>query len=221
MNISLLAFIGVATLITITPGADTMLVIRNVLARGQRSGIFTAVGICSGLFCHATLSALGLSLILLRSALLYELVKLLGAGYLCFLGVRSLWQLWLTRTQATEASKSGQSDAAAALPLTRQQVPWWRSLGEGFLSNVLNPKVAVFYMALLPQFLGPGDPVLAGSLFLAAIHFTLGIVWLSLVATFVGRFRAVLARPAVRRWLETVASFVLVAFGLRLALERR
>jgi len=97
MNAQLLTFIGVATLITITPGVDTMLVIRNVLLRGHRSGLFTAAGICSGLFCHATLSALGLSLLLVRSASLYELVKLLGA--------RSLWHTLQTRPQATRASE--------------------------------------------------------------------------------------------------------------------
>src|SRR5215470_1011467 len=91
LNTQLLTFVGIATLLTITPGVDTMLVIRNVLMRGRGAGLLTATGICSALFCHATLSALGLSIILVHSAALYEMVKLLGACYLCFLGCRSLW----------------------------------------------------------------------------------------------------------------------------------
>src|SRR5579884_2485439 len=94
LHSQIFVFIGVATLLTITPGVDTMLVIRNVLARGRNAGFFTALGICSGLFFHATLSALGVSIILVRSATLFEIVKLLGACYLLFLGGRSLWQTW-------------------------------------------------------------------------------------------------------------------------------
>src|SRR5215469_604652 len=93
LNTQLLTFVGIATILTITPGVDTMLVIRNVLMRGRVAGLLTTVGICSALFCHATLSALGLSLILVRSATIYEIVKLLGACYLCFLGCRSIWQI--------------------------------------------------------------------------------------------------------------------------------
>jgi threonine/homoserine/homoserine lactone efflux protein len=89
------------------------------------------------------------------------------------------------------------------------------------LSNILNPKVAVFYLAFLPQFINAGDPVLAKSLLLAGIHFVLGIVWLSLVTIFVAWLRASLTQPAIRRGLETVTGVVLIAFGIRLALEKQ
>lgn len=212
-------FVGIAALITITPGVDTMLVIRNVLARGRRAGLFTALGICSGLFCHATLSALGLSLILVRSAALYETVKLLGACYLLFLGCRSLWQTFRVKQSRTNDS----SHLSSVLPAhdTVQNAPWWKSIREGFLSNILNPKIAVFYLAFLPQFINPGDPVLAKSLLFAGIHFVLGIAWLSLVSGFVGWLRTQLTRPVIRRALETVTGVVLIAFGLRLAFEQR
>src|SRR5215470_16270681 len=127
LNTQLLTFVGVATLLTITPGVDTMLVIRNVLMRGRGAGLFTAVGICSGLFCHATLSALGLSLILVRSATLYEMVKLLGACYLGFLGCRSLWQTFHT-------PKNGAAGSGPNLMVTAKessQSPFWqRSIRE-------------------------------------------------------------------------------------------
>lgn len=196
-----------------------MLVIRNVLLRGRGAGLLTAAGICSALFCHATLSALGLSIILVHSATLYEIVKLLGACYLCFLGYRSLRQTFHASKGRAVVSKG--PNRLAPAESSYQSSSWRRSIREGFFSNILNPKVAVFYLAFLPQFINAGDPVLAKSLLLAGIHFILGIVWLSLVTVFVAWLRAWLARPAIRRGLETVTGVVLIAFGIRLALEKR
>lgn len=181
--------------------------------------MLTAAGVCSALFCHATLSALGLSIILVRSATLYEIVKLLGACYLCFLGCRSLWQTF----HISKNGGIGSKEPSLMIPAqsSYQSTSWWRSIREGFLSNILNPKVAVFYLAFLPQFINAGDPVLAKSLFLAGIHFILGIVWLSLVTIFVGWLRALLTQPAIQRGLETVTGVVLIAFGIRLAIEKQ
>ena len=219
LNTQILTFVAVATLLTLTPGADTMLVIRNVLMRGRGAGLLTTVGICSALFCHATLSALGLSIILVHSATLYEIVKLLGACYLCFLGYRSLRQTFHIPKKRAVVSKG--TNPLVPAESSYQGTSWQRSIREGFLSNILNPKVAVFYLAFLPQFINAGDPVLAKSLLLAGIHFILGIVWLSLVTVFVAWLRAWLARPAVRQGLETVTGVVLIAIGVRLALERQ
>ena len=212
----ILTFIGVALVLTLTPGADTMLVMRNVLARGARAGIMTTLGICSGLFVHATLSALGLSFILVRSATAFEVVKFVGACYLIFLGLRSLWQLLRTHRHV-----AGGEAAIDKQPSGQQKAGALRSFREGLLTNILNPKVAIFYLAFLPQFMHKGDPVLAKSLLLAAIHFTLGVLWLSLVAIFLGRVRVFVTRPAVRRGLEAVTGSVLIAFGIRLALTQR
>lgn len=207
-----LAFTGIAAILTVTPGADTLLVIRSVLARGVHAGLLTTLGICSGLFFHATLSALGLSLILVRSATVFEIVKLLGACYLIYLGGQSLW-----RAVRRDGSKLAHHDEM----LTRQKKEWWQSFFEGLLTNVLNPKVAIFYLAFLPQFISPGDAALAKSLLLAGIHFMLGIIWLSLVTMFLGRMRQLLTRPRVQRAIEATTGAVLVAFGARLAIERR
>ncbi len=208
-----LAFIGVAFVLTITPGADTMLVLRSVLTRGQRAGLLATLGICSGLFIHATLSALGLSLILVQSATLFEGVKLLGAAYLIFLGSQSLWKALCQRPDAS----TEQAQMQMATPGKSNQ----QSFIEGLLSNVLNPKVSVFYLAFLPQFINPHDPVLAKSLLLAGIHFVMGIIWLTLVAALVGRVRTLLVQPQVQRKLEAFTGAVLILFGARLALERR
>jgi threonine/homoserine/homoserine lactone efflux protein len=213
MNPDLIAYTAVAAVLTITPGADTMLVIRNVLSRGPKAGVFTTLGISSGLFVHATLSALGLSLILVRSAAAFDAVKLVGAAYLVYLGLRSIFQA--ARPGAMEPA-GGERLSASGIKL-----PPWRSTAEGFLTNVLNPKVAVFYLAFLPQFIRAGDPVLGKSLLLAGIHCLLGLVWLSIVSAFVGRMRVFLTRPAMRKGLEALSGAILIGFGVRLALARR
>lgn len=201
-----LAFTGIAALLTLTPGADTMLVLRSALLRGRRAGLLTVAGICCGLFVHATLSALGLSVILVRSARAFEVVKLVGACYLVFLGLQSI----------VSAARGPRPEKARAAAVSAR-----RAFAEGLLNNVLNPKVAVFYLAFLPQFVGPRDPVLAKSLVLAGIHCAQGIVWLSFLTLFVGRMRLALARPGVQRGLESLSGVVLVGFGVRLAAERR
>ncbi len=209
----ILAFTGIVAILTITPGVDTMLVIRNVLARGQQAGLLTALGICSGLFVHAALSGLGLSLILVRSAAAYETVKIAGACYLIFLGTRSIWQACRSDPQYMPGIHN-RSDAA--LHTSR-----WKSIVEGIFTNVLNPKVAIFYLAFLPQFINPDDSVLGKSMLLASIHVVLGILWLTLVTVLLGRMRVWLAQPAVRRVLEAVTGAILIAFGARLAMEHR
>jgi len=208
-----IAFAGIAALLTVTPGADTMLVIRSVMARGQRAGLMTTLGICCGLFIHAVLSGLGVSLILVRSAMLFEAVKLIGAGYLIYLGAKSLWGLRRGAGVMMEEKTTHQTRDVRRRP--------WQSFVEGMLNNVLNPKVAVFYLAFLPQFISPGDHVLGKSMLLAGIHWGEGIVWLSLVTLLLGRVRAWLTHPRVRQSIEAVTGTVLIAFGVRLALERR
>ena len=206
-----LTFAGVVVLLTLTPGADTMLVMRSVFARGRVAGLLTTLGVCSGLFVHAAFSALGLSVILTRSATAFEVVKLVGAAYLIFLGIQSLWRVWSKGDEADEVSSSAKRGGK------REHT---RAFYEGLLTNVLNPKVAVFYLAFLPQFVQPSDPVLTKSLLLAGIHFSLGMVWLSLVTVFLGQMRAVFVGSGLQRGLEAVAGTVLVGLGVRLALER-
>jgi RhtB (resistance to homoserine/threonine) family protein len=201
-----LAFTGIAAVVTLTPGSDTMLVLRSALLRGRRAGLLTVLGICLGVFIHATLSALGLSVVLVRSARAFDAVKLCGAAYLVFLGLQSL-------------RSAARADAAAVMPA--EEVGARRAFVEGLLNNVLNPKVAIFYLAFLPQFISPGDPVLAKSILLAGIHFTEAVLWLSLLTLFVARLRGVFASPRVKRALEGVSGLVFLGFGVKLATARR
>ena len=212
IDAQILTFTGLAALLTISPGADTMLVIRSVLARGRGAGIMTTFGICCGLFVHASLSAAGLSLILVNSALAFEALKLAGAAYLIFLGFQSLRQLAAAKTDDDALVRGEAKNAHKSAR---------RAFMEGMLNNVLNPKPAVFYLAFLPQFINPGDPVLAKSLLLAGIHFVMGIVWLSAVSVFLGRLKDLLVGGTFRRWLEATSGAVLIGLGVRLALEKR
>ncbi|HKX27873.1 MAG TPA: LysE family translocator [Blastocatellia bacterium] len=217
IDTQILAFTGVAAILTITPGPDTMLVMRNVLTRGQRAGLLTMLGISSGLFIHATLSGLGLSWILVRSVTAFEIVKMLGACYLIVLGYQSLRQALRQADRAHQDPSSNQIEGAVA----PAHWSWRRAFMEGMLNNVLNPKVAVFYLAFLPQFINPQDSVLFKSVLLAAIHFILGIAWLSIVVLLLGKIRATLERPRIKQALETLTGLALIGFGVRLATERR
>lgn len=206
-----LTFTLVAAALTLSPGADTMLVVRNVLRGGRHDGVVTAFGICSGLFLHAILSALGVSIILMHSAMAFHWVKIAGACYLVWLGVQSL------RGAVRRAHDVGGTDSL----VVTAAVPFQRCFLEGFLSNVLNPKVAVFYLAFLPQFIGPTDAVLGKSLLLAGIHYTEGILWLVTLSLVLDRTRRFFLKSAVRRWLDGLCGLVLVGLGARLALERQ
>ncbi len=203
------AFTVIAAALTVTPGADTMLVVRNVLRGDRRDGVITTFGICLGLLVHATLSALGVSVILMHSAEAFRTVKLAGACYLIWLGAQSL--SGAARGPSPDAERGGPAVAVARRG---------RFL-EGLLCNLLNPKVAVFYLAFLPQFIGPTDPVLRKSLLLATIHYVEGVVWLVVVSILVDRTRRFFMESGVRRWLDGVCGALLVGLGVRLALERQ
>jgi threonine/homoserine/homoserine lactone efflux protein len=197
-------------ILTMTPGNDTVLVLRNAAGRGRRAGFATLLGVCAGLVVHGAFSALGISVILLQSSEAFNAVRLLGAGYLMVLGGQSLWA-------AYQGGRLDLNSSDTAQPASPQSAT--RSFGEGVLTNVLNPKVALFYLSFLPQFIQPTDSALK-PLMLAGIHATMGIVWLSIVVIMVNASREVLARPSVKRRFDTLTGLVLMAFGIRLALEK-
>jgi threonine/homoserine/homoserine lactone efflux protein len=242
MTASLLAFIPASLLLAMIPGADTALVTRNALTLGLRGARWTILGIATGCLMHATASALGLSAILATSARAYETVKLVGAVYLIWIGVQSIrgasaaataggadpstprLRAPLGMTAGADPStalgmteKGGHPEGAQRIEGSARQGPFL----QGFLTNALNPKVALFYLTFLPQFIPAGAPVLRTSLLLAMIHNVIGFAWLSLYARFVDHLRAALTRPVVKAWLERVMGGALVLLGARLAWERR
>lgn len=205
-----ISFLVAITLLTISPGVDTLLVIRNTARGGIRDGITTSLAICCGLFVHATISALGISLILLQSAWAFHMLKLVGAGYLIWLGITSLL-----------AARRGQPLPVNGMLKGSTAVSRWQPVKEGFLSNVLNPKTVVFYMAFLPQFIAPGDPALLKSLWLAGVHFIIANIWQISVVLMVGSAGKWLANARFAQTLNAATGTVLVIFGIRLALTQR
>lgn len=207
MDSRYLAFVGVAALLTVTPGVDMALVTRNALAGGRRAALATTLGISLGVLTWAAASALGVAAVLAASPTAFAALQLGGAAYLVVLGLQTLWR---TRRGAPERVE----DPA-------RHEPRAAAFRQGLLTNVLNPKIAVFYGTLLPQFLSPGDPALAVSLVLAGIHVAFGLVWLTTYAWFVTRADDVLRRPRVRRALDRLTGTVLVALGLRIVASNR
>jgi threonine/homoserine/homoserine lactone efflux protein len=210
MNSQMLVFVTIAAVLTITPGADTALVTKNVITRGRSAAFFTTLGICLGCLTWATLSALGLAAVLNRSAALFEVVKLAGAVYLIYIGGVSLCSA--IRGPRVQAEISGPREN------TERRL---RSFAEGLFTNLLNPKVALFYMTFLPQFIEAGEPVLRKSLLLALIHVAMGLIWLTVYAALLHTMRGVFSRSSVRRKLEALTGGLLIAFGLKLAMAKR
>jgi RhtB (resistance to homoserine/threonine) family protein len=215
MDARYIAFAGIAAVLTVTPGADMALVAKNAFTRGRRGSFATILGISSGLLVHATASALGLSVILARSARAFTAVKWAGAIYLFYLGVGALWRA--IRSVPPVATNAAQENEA----LAGTGREWWSGFGEGLLTNLLNPKVALFYLTFLPQFIVPGDPVLRVSLLLASMHIAMGFIWLTAYSTALRRLNAAMSGSGVRRALEAVTGGLLVAIGVRLALVKR
>lgn len=207
-----LAFTGIAALLTITPGADTMLVIRNVLSRGGMAGILSTFGICSGLFIHASLSALGLSIILVKSATAFQIVKYAGAIYLIFLGSQSIRRIFNIKEDQLSTIENKKNNQINSLKR--------KSFFEGFLTNILNPKVAIFYLAFLPQFINTGDLVFQKSVLLASIHALEGIIWLCFISLSLNRIKSIIRRPKARKIIEGITGTVLIGFGVKLSMEQ-
>ena len=199
------------TLLTLFPGVDSLLVVRNASRGGWKDGIATSTGICSGLFVHALVSALGVSALLLQSAVAFNGLKLIGGGYLFWLGSCSLWKA-VRREKSTTLEI--QSTVAHKFQLSR-------SLCEGFVSNVFNPKTLLFYMAFLPQFIDPSRSPIVQSLFMAAVHFCIAMIYQGLLTLLVRRVSGWFKDSPLSRLLEGLAGIILVSFGLRIFLQKR
>lgn len=216
-----LAFLLLAGVLTLTPGADTMLALRNAIARGKRGGLWTVVGIGTGFFVQPMLAALGLAAILVRSKVAFDIVKWAGSLYLAYLGVQSLRGAvtsWRARKQIPESN--AKSEEPGLPGFAQPDDSPGACFRQGLLTNALNPKIGVFYFAILPQFLKSGDPVFAKSLLMAASHYVMGMLWLSGLVLLAARVRGLFARPAVRIAMDALSGFVLIGFGIRLAAAR-
>jgi threonine/homoserine/homoserine lactone efflux protein len=206
---SLLAFVGIAAIVIVTPGQDTALTIRTSLLGGRSAGIATAAGVALGQACWTLAASLGLTALLIASEPAFAAVRYLGAAYLVYLGAHSLWSAIRSRDrQGHERRDVGESGLQPR-----------RAFRQGVLSNLGNPKMAVFFSSLLPQFVPAGPTAFATMLGLGLLFVSMTLAWLSLYAVVVSRAGDLLRRPRIRRTIDAVSGALLVAFGVRLATE--
>lgn len=200
-------FLAAGVLLNLTPGPDTVYILGRSIAHGRRAGVASALGICVGSIFHTGAAALGLSAFLATSAWAFAAVKLAGAAYLIFLGVRALLQ----RDQNVNVpAQFKKNDASAAFR-------------QGVLTNVLNPKVALFFLAFLPQFIDSATPSkLAAFLVLGLTFVTTGTIWCLILAWFASAFSARLrGNPTVATLLNRAVGSLFILLGLRLAVAAR
>jgi RhtB (resistance to homoserine/threonine) family protein len=199
-------FLAVAAIVIITPGVDMALVTRNALMHGRRAALLTALGINLGILFWVMAAALGLAALVATSAAAFAVVKFAGAVYLIYLGFQTF----------RSARTRRQMDQPPAHPAPSGQ----KAFRQGIASNLLNPKIAVFFTSLLPQFVGAHGST-ANLLLLGLLFNAMGVCWLLCYAAAAARGRSVLVRPRVKRTLDRLTGFVLIGLGVRLALESR
>ncbi|MCX7357675.1 MAG: LysE family translocator [Alphaproteobacteria bacterium] len=198
-----LAFLAAATLLTITPGVDTAMVLRSAATEGPRSALFAGIGISIGCLIWAGAVSLGLGALLQASELAYTILKWTGAAYLVWLGLKMLLK---PRTAWAHQDTPGARGFAA--------------MRAGFFTNITNPKIGVFYVTFLPQFIPHGANVTLYSFFLALVHIAHSVVWFAALTAATVPLGRALRRPNVIKTLDRVTGGLFIAFGLRLATSR-
>ena len=205
----ILSFSIIAGLLVMSPGPNGALIVKTVPTSGVGAGLANIGGFIAAFYLHGTLSVLGISILIMRSAELFTFVKLLGAAYLIWIGLKALREA----TQTTSAAR----------PVARPQAPRrrGRSFAEGFLTNALNPKVSLFYLAAFPQFIPHSTNAVAIGFGLVTLHALINAVWFLAVIAFLSRIVSFTRSGAMQRGLKAVTGVAFVGFGLRLALAEQ
>jgi threonine/homoserine/homoserine lactone efflux protein len=208
---ALIAFVIASGLLTITPGLDTALVLRTAAMGGRWRAIAATLGICLGLLTWGFSASVGLGMLLKASRLAYNVLRVAGAGYLIFLGCKMFFK---------SLSQNGRLDSAPDMQSGGMggSREWFV---RGALTNLLNPKVGIFYVTFLPQFIPSGVHVVGFSMLLASIHATEGFLWFSILIAAVGRVSVWLQQARVAKILDRITGTVFVGFGLTLLFEDR
>jgi threonine/homoserine/homoserine lactone efflux protein len=210
MDISFGAFLGLSALVIMTPGQDTALTVRNALLGGRAAGVATAAGVAVGQGAWTLTASIGLTAVLVASEPVFVAIRLIGAAYLVYLGGHTLLAAVRTNPVADRAAVPGRPILAPR-----------RALRQGALSNLGNPKMAIFFSSLLPQFVTSGPTAGGAMLVLGLVFVSMTLAWLSAYAIVVSRAGHLLHRARIRRGFDAVTGAILVAFGLRLAVDQR
>jgi len=201
----ILTFVFVASLLVSSPGPNSALIAKTVPTSGRSAGFANVAGFVTGFYLHGALSILGISIILVQSATAFTLVKYLGAAYLCWIGIKALYAAYkgVETTQKTAPAKQKRKLAKAYI--------------EGLLTNALNPKVSMFYLAAFPQFITIGETTAAASFLLVFVHSVIAAVWFGTMVVIFAKLTKVANSGSFQRWLKGVTGIVFVGFGLKLA----
>jgi threonine/homoserine/homoserine lactone efflux protein len=210
----LLPFLGVVAVITLIPGPDMALVLRNGMRGGGRAAWATGLGCCAGIAMWALTSVAGVAALVAASGRAFDVLRLAGAAYLALLGAGALRSALTGR--GTPVAKLVHGPAAAQPPAIDRRT----AFRQGLVSNLLNPKIALLFLTLLPQFVAPGEARTATTAELGLAFLLVGLTWMRLVSLGVAAIGRGLSRPAVRRTIEGVAGTVLVGLAVRVALDR-
>lgn len=206
---NIITFIAVATLLVISPGPNGFLIAKTVPMSGQKAGFTNTLGFVAAFYVHGTLSIFGISVLLVQSAHAFFIFKILGATYLIWIGVKAL-------VRAVKISD-------AVLPDLAQKhikpVSMCTAFSEGFLTNVLNPKVSMFYLAAFPQFISINESVLSAYV-LVTVHSMVAFVWFSFMVIMLSRIKNATNNDRFRRWLNSITGIVFIGFGSKLALMK-
>jgi threonine/homoserine/homoserine lactone efflux protein len=206
---AVLSFALLGALLTITPGLDTALVLRSAVTMGRAPAFATAIGVGTGALTWGVVAAVGVSALLTASETAYLVLRIAGAVYMIYLGTRMI------------VGAVRRSSDPADVPDTGPRSPTiWNTFGRGLLTNLLNPKFGAFYLAVLPQFIPPGDSALGVGLLLAFVHDLEALVWFTAVITGAQALRGYLRRRSVQRAVDGGTGAVLIGFGLKLGLSR-
>jgi len=206
--VTLLSFTFIASLLVMSSGPNGVLIAKTVPTSGKAAGFANVAGFVAAFYVHGALSILGISLILVQSAQAFFIVKMLGAAYLCWIGIKALVEAW-----------NGISATRDVAPAKRQRT-LVKAFIEGFLTNALNPKVSMFYLAAFPQFISQTQGALGASFALVFIHSMINLIWFSLLVVLFARLAGVAQNSIFQRWLKGVTGVVFIGFGARLATLR-
>lgn len=204
-------FVLISTAVIVTPGPDTAVTIRSTLLQGRACGLATAIGVASGQMIWAAATSVGLVAVLLASEPVFNALRLAGAAYLIWLGVQTLWSAWTADVGADSNFRPG---AAERLTVAS-------AFSHGLLSDLGNPKMAVFFASVLPQFATPGDGMMSSLMLLGLLFSAMTLAWLSLYAAIVASAGDTYRRSKIRRTLENLMGVTLVGMGVRVACEQK
>ncbi|MEM8748717.1 MAG: LysE family translocator [Pseudomonadota bacterium] len=207
-SVTILSFALLASLLVVSPGPNGVLIAKTVSTSGRAAGFANALAFIPAFFLHGALSIFGISILLLQSPTAFWVVKLVGAAYLCWIGIKALVEAW----------KNGTS-IQRAVPKSRKRTLYAAAL-EGFLTNALNPKVSMFYLAAFPQFIQSGDHAVVLGFALVGLHATINLLWFSTAVILFDRMTRFAKSGPVQRWIKGITGFVFIGFGVKLATLR-